>query len=200
MGDDDQSTGTPRGRGGPLAQAQPDLELVAYDPHWPDDFAATRSDLADLIPGATIKHIGSTSVPGMTSKNTIDVLVGVDDVGATLTPDVVGRLSSQGFEHRPASFADDPAHAFLRRHRPGAPAEHVHVMQQDSPGHTARLLFRDYLRAEPEVAAGYERAKLALLARHERRRYDYVDAKVAVVDALMAEAHQWADRTGWART
>lgn len=177
--------------------SQPLLELVTYDARWPDHFIRTRHDLASVLPDTPIEHIGSTSVPGLVSKDTIEVLVGVDDVTVTLTPDLLGRLFDLGFDHRPGSFAEDPDHAFLRRRRHGLPTDHVHVMRVGSSAHTARLLFRDHLRAEPEVAAAYARAKTSLLARHEGRRYDYVDAKVAVVDALMEGAQEWAARTGW---
>ena len=52
------------------------VELVPYDPQWPQAFRRIRDRLLVLLPQAlSIDHIGSTSISGMlTSEQTITAL------------------------------------------------------------------------------------------------------------------------------
>lgn len=51
------------------------VELVPYDPAWPEDFERIRDKLERLLTPCvtTIEHIGSTSVPGLAAKPLIDI-------------------------------------------------------------------------------------------------------------------------------
>ncbi|RPI07984.1 MAG: GrpB family protein, partial [Actinobacteria bacterium] len=58
------------------------IVLTEYDAAWPDRYEQLRQRIEDAL-GAdalTIEHIGSTSVPGLTAKPIIDVLLVVADV------------------------------------------------------------------------------------------------------------------------
>ncbi|WAP50451.1 GrpB family protein [Arthrobacter sp. ATA002] len=168
-----------------------DIALVAYDVSWPDRFLKTKDQLREVFPTESIDHIGSTSVPGLSSKDTIDVLVGVPDVGQALTSTILDRLTVLGFEYVPASFDDDDDHAFLHRIIGEHRSDHVHVMQLGSDALQGRLLFRDYLRATPTARAKYEWAKKDLAVRFAEHRDDYVKRKQPIVEALMEQARAW---------
>jgi GrpB-like predicted nucleotidyltransferase (UPF0157 family) len=175
--------------------AHTQVEVVPYDPDWVRRFHVTKDELRSLFPGAAIEHIGSTSVPGLSSKDTIDVAVGVCDVSQTLDAVTLLAMRRQGFEHVPASFAKDPDHAFFHRIVADRRTDHVHVVRSDSDAMTGYLLFRDFLRATPAAVRRYETAKRDLARRFAFRRDDYVTQKQPVVDALMVEARAWAHRT-----
>lgn len=53
-----------------------------------------------------VEHIGSTSVPGMPSKPTVDLLVGLSDYERF--HDVVHALESVGYLYTPEAEADHP--------------------------------------------------------------------------------------------
>lgn len=166
------------------------VEVVDYDPAWPEQFAAERDLLTKALPDAVaIEHIGSTSVPGLAAKSTIDVLVVVEDVGLVL--ERFSALAALGYEYRPGSFAEDDQHLFLRKIKDGKRTHHVHVLEVGSPVPEQYRLFRDYLIADGEAAARYGRAKQALARRYAAERGRYVAEKPEVVDALMAQARQW---------
>ena len=59
------------------------------------------------------------------------------------------------------------------------------------------LLLRDYLRADPQAAAGYQAVKQRLAARYPSDRRAYADAKVPHFWELIRRADAWAQRTGW---
>ena len=56
--------------------------IVPYDPSWKDLFAVEKEVVGSVF-GSTalvVEHIGSTAVPGMAGKPTIDLLVTVEDI------------------------------------------------------------------------------------------------------------------------
>jgi GrpB-like predicted nucleotidyltransferase (UPF0157 family) len=75
------------------------VEIVDYDPRWPETFASLRDQVAGVLgPFALrIEHVGSTSVPGLPAKPIIDL----DVVIATQVdlPEVIGRLGTLGYQH-----------------------------------------------------------------------------------------------------
>lgn len=166
------------------------VEVVDYDPEWPKRFAEEHDLLGQALPDAlTIEHIGSTSVPGLCAKPTIDVLVVVDNVGAVL--DRLPDLARLGYEYRPGSFADDVQHLFFRKVKDGKRTHHLHVLEATSPVSDGYRLFRDYLIADSEAAARYGHAKQALARQYSAERGRYIAEKEQVVDALMAQARKW---------
>ena len=173
------------------SRANTHVELVAYDPRWVNRFTAAAAQIRAVLPSAVIEHIGSTSVPGLSSKDTIDVLVGVLDVAAALTLEVVEEFAVSGFEHVASSFSEDPDHAFFHRIVDEHRTEHVHVMRIGSDTYDGHLLFRDFLRARSDAAWRYEAAKRDLAVRFAERRDDYVTQKQVVVERLMGQARAW---------
>jgi len=171
------------------------VRLVPYDPSWPASFEAARGDLATVVPEAlSIEHVGSTSVPGLASKPTADVLLVVDDLAVIL--DRIAELAAVGFEHRPGSFAPERHHLFFRRMVGGERTHHLHVLASDSPEPDDYWLFRDYLRANPDAAARYEAARVALADRFARDRASYVQAKEPIVEELLIAARTWRKEVG----
>lgn len=179
-----------------MNRGQSEVVLVPYDERWPPRFESTKKELRAAFPTSLIEHVGSTSVPGLSSKNTIDVVVGVPDVVRTLNPRTLSRLSALGFEYIPSSFAADADHSFLHRIVEEQRTDHVHMMRLGSDALQGHLLFRDYLRATPAAVIEYEHAKQELVARFHNRRDDYVVQKQPVVEALMEKARAWMNESG----
>jgi GrpB-like predicted nucleotidyltransferase (UPF0157 family) len=69
------------------------VTLVAYDPRWPELFVETRLELERALGDAAlaVHHVGSTSVPGLTAKPLLDILVSVAELEAAraLAPPLV---------------------------------------------------------------------------------------------------------------
>ena len=167
------------------------VEVVPYDQVWPARFEAERALLLAAVPDLflSVEHIGSTAVPGLLAKPTIDILAVSDDLDAVLQR--VDALAEAGYDHRPGSFPEDDRHLFLRKVRDGKRLCHLHVVHASSPEIDEYRLFRDFLRADPDAARRYADLKLGLVARYANRRQAYVDAKQREVDVFMAEARRW---------
>ncbi len=169
------------------------LEVVPYDPAWPARFEVERAILVASGLFLSVEHIGSTAVPGLVAKPTIDILGVAEDLDAVLARGV------PGYDHRPGSFADDERHLFFRKVRDGKRLCHLHVVHRSSPEIDDYRLFRDFLRATPDAAGRYADLKLSLAARFADRRQAYVEAKQREVDLLMEEARASRPRTAHGR-
>jgi GrpB-like predicted nucleotidyltransferase (UPF0157 family) len=58
------------------------VDITPYDPAWPGAFAAECARLTAIFGSSAcvIEHIGSTAVPGLSAKPTIDIALGFDDL------------------------------------------------------------------------------------------------------------------------
>lgn len=78
-----------------------------YRPDAPDRFAAEatriREALSDLV--LDIAHVGSSAVPGLPGKPTIDLLVGVRDL--ELPASLFERMAGLGYEYRGENSTPD---------------------------------------------------------------------------------------------
>ncbi|HRI44580.1 MAG TPA: GrpB family protein [Fimbriimonadaceae bacterium] len=170
-----------------------DVEVVDYDPRWPAMFEEERLRLLASLPNdalGRIEHFGSTAVPGLAAKPIVDLLVEVWDL-EDVRRRIVPILESEGCDYfwRP-SFGDDvpPFYAwFIRRDDEGRRTHHIHMVEPHFE-HWDRLLFRDFLIANPDVAAEYVALKVRLCAEHRGDRIAYTLAKTDFIQRVTAAA------------
>lgn len=170
------------------------LEVVAYDPSWPGRYQSWRDRLAGQLADTAlrIEHVGSTAVPGLPAKPTIDVQVSVADLDDE--PRYVPQIEQAGVQLR----SRDALHRFFRPFA-GQPREvHVHVCQAGSDWEREHLLFRDYLRSHPEAKDAYAQVKWEAAAVWWDDRIAYTDAKTGVILDLLDAAQAWASANSWA--
>lgn len=169
-----------------------EIEVVAYDPRWPEMFAAEREHLRACLPGellGRIEHFGSTAVPGLAAKPIIDLLVEVTSLAATKRR-IVPILVAQGYDYlwRP-TWGDDvpPFYAWFIKRDPqtGERTHHLHLIKKEF-AHWERLRFRDYLRKHPGQAAAYGELKRRLAAEHPYDRVAYTEGKGQFIAGIMA--------------
>jgi GrpB-like predicted nucleotidyltransferase (UPF0157 family) len=171
----------------------PRIEVVAYDPAWPERFAELGRELRGGLGEVALRidHIGSTSVPGLAAKPVIDVQVSV----AALEPLEAFKqpLEWLGYVYR----ADNPERTKRYfREPPGRRRTHVHVRRAGSFSEQWALLFRDYLRAHREVAVEYEAVRRRLAIRFGEDRHGYTDAKLPFMWEVIRRADEWAKPRG----
>jgi GrpB-like predicted nucleotidyltransferase (UPF0157 family) len=169
----------------------PYVEVVPYSEDWPTRFEHERDALRSAVGAAAqeIEHIGSTAVPGLSAKPTIDILMVVESI-----EEFLGRLpalKALGYDYRPDnSMVGSDTHLFLRKVANGKRTHHLHVLRADSPKIEDYRLFRDELRRDPELAAEYEQLKITLARKHAADRMQYVTEKAKAVEQLLATLHE----------
>lgn len=134
------------------------ITLVEYDPQWPLLFEH-RSRAIGLLLGhpAAFHHIGSTAIAGLCAKPKLDIDAVL--VSEEVRLDAAERLKEDGYR-----FHGDPhgagRWAFTKDETPYG--TRLYLCLPDNEAHRERLLFRNYLRAYPEFAAGYAMLKRRL--------------------------------------
>ncbi|MBN1284422.1 MAG: GrpB family protein [Anaerolineae bacterium] len=159
-----------------------------YDSNWPALYAAERARLLEAI-GAhlvAIEHVGSTSVPGLSAKPVIDIILGVRRLGDA--PACIAPLAALGYEYRPGTEVSFPQRRYFRKMQAGRHTHHLHMVELTGDFWRRQILFRDYLRAHPGEAAEYDRLKRRLAAQYGADRAGYTDAKTAYIMDVEAKA------------
>jgi GrpB-like predicted nucleotidyltransferase (UPF0157 family) len=160
------------------------IVVVPYDSGWPRRFDAERRLLEDVLGpwlDGGIHHVGSTAVPGLAAKPIIDIMAGVRDFEEARA--AYGPLREHGYVHKP--HRPGIAHHFAKR----SPAGETHGLHLTEPGSDLwreRLVFRDALRDDPELAAGYERLKRQLARDHADEGSAYGQGKRPFVADVLA--------------
>lgn len=171
------------------------VEIVAYDPAWPERFRLEKQHLLSCLPPELIRrveHFGSTAVPGLAAKPIVDMLVEVSDLEATRER-IAPLLQAQGYDYfwRPMFGADGPPFYawFIKRDAvTQARTHHIHMVDAGFEQYWDSLLFRDYLLEHPQIAKEYETLKRRLAAEHPTDRVAYTRAKTEFIEAITQEA------------
>jgi GrpB-like predicted nucleotidyltransferase (UPF0157 family) len=124
--------------------------------------------VAELIaarrPGAEAEHIGSSAVPGLAGKGTVDLLL---PTPPEKIPAVTEDLLALGFQRQKVANAFPPTRPMLQgvvRHGGSSFRVHVHVVPSSSPEVAALRGFRDALLADPALRQEYEQLKRSIVA------------------------------------
>lgn len=180
------------------------IVIVEYQSHWPKEFneigALLRKKLGDLA--LRIDHIGSTAVPGLASKDVIDVQVTVSNL--SVRPRIETQLAADflsrgaGVDHVPFTDRDggDGWTKLYFREKAGR-RTHIHVREMNAPNQRYPLLFRDYLRKSPEAASAYGLIKTRIADLPLTQREQYVSIKDGVCDLIFLAAESRAELDEW---
>ena len=132
--------------------------VVPYDAKWKSDFQRIKKEieyaLGDLI--LAVEHVGSTSVEGLSAKPCIDIDVVIKDY--CVFDAVVERLGAIGYIHE-GNLGIEERHAFRYLDKPHLQTHHLYVCPQNSKELRRHIIFRDFLRSNPEAVKYYGEVK-----------------------------------------
>jgi GrpB-like predicted nucleotidyltransferase (UPF0157 family) len=139
------------------------VQVHQSDPAAPEVARRLIALIATRWPATPAEHIGSTAVPGLAGKGTIDLLLAADPAHI---PAITQALLELGFQPQvPTAFP--PTRPMLwgtfRHGRTEYPV-HVHVVPASSPEVAALCGFRDALCADPVLRRRYAALKRAIVA------------------------------------
>jgi GrpB-like predicted nucleotidyltransferase (UPF0157 family) len=164
------------------------IALVRYDPDWARRYEAERALLERVLSPyleGGVEHVGSTAIPGISSKPIVDMIAGVRDLEEARA--AYGPLEEEGYisePHRPEiahHFAKPGLELAVRRFN-------LHLTEPSSSLWRERLAFRDALRADPSLAAEYEALKLRLARAHGADVEAYTNGKRDFVHRVLVGA------------
>ena len=163
--------------------------LAPYDPKWPQIAAKLSHDLRVL--GSclvTVHHIGSTSVPGLVAKPTIDLIPVVNDL--TVLDKEREHVEALGYKWH-GEYGISGRRFCTLSDEDGKRIAHLHFFNNDSPHVLRHLAFRDYLRAHPDIAASYDVEKRRARDLHPNDSHAYTDEKSMWIRKTETQAIGW---------
>ena len=159
--------------------------LSEHKPVWRQNYLKEKTALEHSIGIENIvrvNHIGSTAIPGLIAKPTIDILVEIKDDADTRR--LISNMQSSGYIHIERPTTPVPGMFFVK----GYTAQgfrgqvfHVHVRYS---GDWDELHFRDYLLTHPQIANEYGKLKIELQKKYEHDRDGYTDAKTDLIERV----------------
>jgi GrpB-like predicted nucleotidyltransferase (UPF0157 family) len=159
--------------------------LAEYDPAWPVAFHRESIRLLEAAGGLLvgIDHIGSTSIPGLAAKPTIDMLGEVDQAELDSAP-LAPLLDRLGYLDRSAEFTD---RLLFSAGPVGSRTHNLHIVVRGRASMRNEILFRDRMRRDPKAASKYEALKRTLARRSYRDPHGYSRAKSDFVVTIIDE-------------
>jgi len=162
--------------------------ITPYDARWPDAYRAEEARLIELAERRFlhIEHFGSTAIPGLSAKPTIDIMAAVQSL-ESLT-DVIPRLGADGYRELSENFS---YRRFFRKAAcEGCPSTHLHVVPEGAWPNKSERFFRDWLITHPERVEAYGRLKTTLATRFPDDRERYNEAKSEFIRGVVNEARR----------
>ncbi len=171
------------------------IKLEQHRDEWKQWYDEERALLIGLIGEENIvriSHIGSTSVPGLIAKPTVDILLEI--ASSCNTQKLIETLEQNGYNYSRQPLKPPPHMMFMKGYTPQGFAErvfHIHVRYK---GDWDELYFCEYLRRYPGIAAEYAGLKLSLQEKFEHDRDAYTEAKTDFVTRINRLAREEENR------
>lgn len=163
--------------------------ISEHNPDWKYKFASEKRLINGAIGAGSIlriEHIGSTAVPGLCAKPTIDILVEIeDDTNIDL---IIAKLKHVDYQFIPKPENPPPHLMFAKGYTDQGftgQTYHIHLRYK---GDWDELIFRDYLIQNPEISHEYAELKMKLSVDYKNDREKYTNSKSEFITRLIKTA------------
>lgn len=159
--------------------------ITDYSDKWADLYNSEAKLITDSFARSEIvkiDHIGSTAIPGLKAKPTIDILLQVSE--QIEIPKLKDKFKALGYLINNHPENPEPHLTFVKGYTKQGfkgQAYHVHIRYQ---GDWDEIKFRDYLIVNKEIAKEYETLKLELAEKYPNDREAYTDSKTEWIEKI----------------
>ena len=153
--------------------------------NWTDLYKAESQLIVGSFASSDIEridHIGSTAVPNLKAKPTIDILLQVTEHAGPQK--IIETIKSLGYHYTEQPDNPPPHMMFVKGYSISGfqgQAYHVHVRYK---GDWNEIYFREYLIKHREIAKEYEKLKLHLATKYKNDREAYTRAKTSFIEKV----------------
>lgn len=160
--------------------------MQSYDRNWVKQFDAEATRVKAIFgnDAIDIQHIGSTSVPGLDSQPTIDMLLLVEDI--TTTNKYIKQMELIGYKYL-VDYVGPNSRLFAKENA-NRRIFNVHIFPKDHPHVKEMVQLRDYLRQHPEEIQKYGEFKRKLFVQYPDAYTKYRKFKDEYVRELQTRA------------
>ena len=165
------------------------LIVLPYDPNWKTEFERIRDYLMEQIGDLIfeIKHVGSTSIPGLCAKPIIDIVAVMDSYD--VFPAIIARLEKVGYKHE-GDCGIKEREVFNRLISDDFMDYHFYVYPKDSEENRRQTLFRNALLTNKDIADEYGKLKMRLIEEVNGDRVLYTNSKTDFILGVINQAIQ----------
>lgn len=167
-----------------------EVRVVSYDSSWPTLFQQEVERINGVLEKEIVcsYHIGSTSIPGMSAKPIIDILLEVKDI--VKIDSYNNEMIKLGYE--PRGELGLPGRRYFSREEPkDVRTHHIHAYQTDNIELERHLAFRDYMITHPDDAKIYSELKIVLARRFQWDIDGYISGKHLYLERMEKVALEW---------
>lgn len=159
--------------------------LMHYQSDWILKYEAESTLLVSVL-GDTllnIYHMGSTSVPNLTSKPIIDILAEVHSVKQLDMLEL--KFMELGYEVKGENGIVNRRYYVKRKD--GIRAIHLHCYEKGNPEIGRHLKFKHILLVDRNILLEYEKLKIDLVAKYKDDRLKYTEAKSKFIQKVLLQ-------------
>jgi len=164
------------------------IHIVPYNPAWKTIFEQEKALIMKVL-GVdvvlNIEHFGSTSVEGLASKPTIDILIEVLKLSGEIKRFITKKLETIGYgnmynaeKENEMTFGKGYGDNYL-----DTQTYHIHIREMGKVPQN-EIYFRDYLRQNPDIRDEYAKLKYTLAEKYQFNREDYTKAKTEFITKI----------------
>lgn len=164
------------------------IRIVPYNPDWKKLFEQEKALITKIFNGKltlNIEHWGSTSVEGLASKPTIDIMVEVENLNDEIKQIITEKLKTLGYENMYNSEQENKM-TFGKGYDENyfcAETYHVHIREKNNIPQD-EIYFRDCLRQNSSIRDEYAKLKYELAEKYQFNREDYTQAKTDFITKI----------------
>lgn len=166
-----------------------EVKVVPHDLAWQEAFETEAAALSSALghEALAIHHVGSTAVPDLAAKPTIDVLIEVRRIEEVDKFDPA--MAERGYE----AWGEYgiPGRRFFVKNRGPVRTHNIHVFESGNPEIERHLVFRDYLIQHPKAARAYRTLKKDLAEKFPKDIEAYMNGKDTFIKQTEKEALSW---------
>lgn len=166
-----------------LPQAMVPVELVDYDEYWPSTFRREKirllAGIGSWVQG--IEHVGSTAIPKLQGRPSVDMMAGVRVLADADTFCSV-PLQNLGFRYEPQAEKQLPqCRLFVRGSQMSRRCVQLFIVEKGGPVWRRLIGLRDYLRDHPDAVSEYATRKQSILSvssdreRYQREKFAFIE-------------------------
>lgn len=172
----------------PILMEQPNKDWVAL-------FEVEKKRIIDIIgeKAIRIEHIGSTAIPNIHAKPSIDILVEIAN-DTTIKDEIIALMKASGYHFMLRKDRLPPFLSFLKGYTSEGfkgQVYHIYMAEKEHEILWDRIYFRDYLRENETEAKEYEAIKLKLAKQYEFDREAYTKGKDEFVTRITEIAKEF---------
>ena len=153
-----------------------------WNPKWKDEFERIADSLGEdvIYNSIKIEHVGSTSVEGLSAKPIIDLDIVIENDKFEI---IKRLLKDKGYEHE-GNLGIEGREAFSYSGKEELMTHHLYVCPQDSKEFFRHIIFRNFLKNNPDLAAEYSNVKEQAAVLYPDDIDKYMEFKAEIIEKI----------------